>query len=149
MKSWRLLIFSCREIVKLSILPLKIFPSNYIDLLSVILQHWQKAEVNEFTAYRGKAHLNNNIREGMVGHQIVVLSFKTRPLDVQLLPWSHKFFRNDSPTAAGGASMYISKNLKTTFRPDIHLNMPLVESCWIKTDPCNNKAHITVGCIYQ
>ena len=27
--------------------------------------------------------------------------------------------------------------------------MPLVESCWIEIDPCNNKAHIIVGCIYR
>ena len=27
--------------------------------------------------------------------------------------------------------------------------MPLVEPCWIKIDPCNNKAHIIVGCIYR
>lgn len=62
---------------------------------------------------------------------------------------NYNFFHNDSPTGAGGAGLYISKNLKTIFSPDIHLNMPLVESCWIKTDPCNNKAHITVDCIYQ
>ena len=77
--------FSCREIVKSSVLPLEIFPSNYIHLRSVILQRRQKAEVNGFAAYRGKAHLKDNIREGMVGHQIVVLSFKTRLLDMQLL----------------------------------------------------------------
>ena len=41
--------------------------------------------MNGFAAYRGKAHLKDNIREGMVGHQIVVLSFKTRFLDMQLL----------------------------------------------------------------
>ena len=51
----------------------------------MILQRRQKAEVNGFAAYRGKAHLKDNIREGMVGHQIVVLSFKTRLLDMQLL----------------------------------------------------------------
>ena len=27
-------------------------------------------------------------------------------------------------------------------RPDLHLNMPLVESCWIEIDPYNHKAHI-------
>ena len=27
--------------------------------------------------------------------------------------------------------------------------MPLVESCWIEIDPCNNKAHIIVGCLYR
>lgn len=27
--------------------------------------------------------------------------------------------------------------------------MPSVESCWIEIDPCNNKAHIIVGCLYR
>ena len=33
--------------------------------------------MNGFAAYRGKAHLKDSIREGMVGHQTVVLSFET------------------------------------------------------------------------
>jgi len=62
---------------------------------------------------------------------------------------NYNFFHNDSPTTAGGAGIYISKNLKTIMRPDLHLSMPLVESCWLEIDPCNNKAHIIVGCVYR
>lgn len=54
---------------------------------------------------------------------------------------NYNFFHNDSPTGAGGASWYISKNF-------VDIISILVESCWIEIDPCNNKAHIIVGCLY-
>ena len=28
------------------------------------------------------------------------------------------------------------------------LDLPLVESCWVEIDPCNNK-NIMIGCIYK
>jgi hypothetical protein len=33
-----------------------------------------------------------------------------------------------------GAGIYVNKNLKAIFRPDLKCNMPLVESCWIELD---------------
>ena len=43
------------------------------------------------------------------------------------------FFRHDSPTAAGGAGLYVSKNLKSIPRPDLQQDVELVEKCFIQT----------------
>ena len=62
---------------------------------------------------------------------------------------NYDFFHNDSPTNAGGAGIYVNKNLKAIFRPDLKFNMPLVESCWIELDTGINKPNVMIGCIYR
>ena len=44
----------------------------------------------------------------------------------------YNFYHVDSLTAAGGAGIYINRNLKTINRQDIKLSMELVESCWVE-----------------
>ena len=39
--------------------------------------------------------------------------------------------------------------LKSIPRPDLKINLPLVESCWVQIDPNNNRKHIMIGCIYK
>ena len=58
------------------------------------------------------------------------------------------FFHHDSPTAASGAGLYVSKNWKSIPTPDLQLDVELVKSCWVEVDPCNGKAHVVIGCIY-
>ena len=62
---------------------------------------------------------------------------------------SCNLFHVDSPTLAGGVAIYANKALKTIPRSDLKIDLPLVESCWIEIDPCNNKRHILIGCIYR
>ena len=62
---------------------------------------------------------------------------------------NYNFFRTDSPTRAGGAAIYVNKVLKAIPRPDLKIDIPLVESCWVETDPNNNRKHIMIGCIYK
>ena len=62
---------------------------------------------------------------------------------------NYNFYHTDSPTPAGGAAIYIKRTLKSIPRPDIILNIKLVETCWAEIDPCNGKKHILVGCIYR
>ena len=64
------------------------------------------------------------------------------------IPQYH-FFHTDSETAAGGAALYISNNLKAIPRADIKFTMPLVESCWAEIITNNNKPNIIIGCIYR
>lgn len=64
------------------------------------------------------------------------------------IPQYH-FFHTDSETAAGGAALYISNNLKAIPRADIKFTMPLVESCWAEIIANNNKPNIIIGCIYR
>ena len=75
MKSWRLFLLqrNC-QIKRLTFrdFSFELHPSTVCDS-----QRRQKAEVNGFAAYRGKAHLKDSIREGMVGHKTVVLSSET------------------------------------------------------------------------
>ena len=59
------------------------------------------------------------------------------------------FFHTDSPTRAGGAALYVNKVLKAIPRPDLKIDLPLVESCWVEIDPNNNRKHIMIGCIYK
>ena len=61
----------------------------------------------------------------------------------------YNFFHTDSPTPAGGAAIYINKVLKAIPRPDLKIELPLVESCWVEIDPNNNRKHIMIGCIYR
>ena len=50
-------------------------------------------------------------------------------------------------TAAGGAGIYVGRNLKVIERPDIKTSMDLVQSCWIEVEPGINKKKIVIGCI--
>ena len=59
------------------------------------------------------------------------------------------FFHHDSPTAAGGAGLNVSKNWKSIPRPDLQLDVEPVKSCWVKVDPWNGKAHLFIGSIYM
>ena len=49
----------------------------------------------------------------------------------------YNFYHQDSPTAAGGAGIYISQTLKSSIRTDIKFSTELVESCWIEIDSGN------------
>ena len=62
---------------------------------------------------------------------------------------NYNFFHTDSPTPAGGSAIYVNKALKTIPRPDLEIDLPFVESCWVEIDPCNKKKHIMIGCIYK
>jgi len=41
------------------------------------------------------------------------------------------------------------RTLQLFSRPGLRTDLPLVESCWVGIDPCNNKKHIMVGCVYK
>ena len=62
---------------------------------------------------------------------------------------NYNLFHVDSPTLAGGVAIYANKVLKTIPRPDLKIDLPLVESCWIEIDPCNNKRRSLIRCIYR
>ncbi len=56
----------------------------------------------------------------------------------------------NSPTAAGGAGIYVSHKLKSIPRLDISFDIDLVESCWIEIDPgIKSKKHRIIGCVYR
>ena len=59
----------------------------------------------------------------------------------------YNFYHVDSMTAAGGAGIYVGRNLKVIERPDIKISMDLVESCWVAIEPSINKKKIVIGCI--
>ena len=61
----------------------------------------------------------------------------------------YNFFHVDSPTAAGGAGIFISNCLPIISRPDIKFHIDSVESCWIEINPVNGGEHIIIGCIYK
>ena len=61
----------------------------------------------------------------------------------------YNVFHTDSPTRAGGAAIYANKVLKAIPRPDLKIDLPLVESCWVEIDPTNNRKHIMIGCMYK
>ena len=52
-------------------------------------------------------------------------------------------------TAAGGAGIYVCKNLKVIERPDTKFSIDLIESCWAKFEPGIRKKKIVIGCIYR
>ena len=56
------------------------------------------------------------------------------------------FFHPNSPIRAGGAALYVNKAIP---RPDLKIDPPLVESCWVEIDPNNNRKHIMIGYIYK
>ena len=56
------------------------------------------------------------------------------------------FFHPNSPISAGGAALYVNKAIP---RPDLKIDLPLGESCWVEIDPSNNRTHIMIGCIYK
>ena len=61
----------------------------------------------------------------------------------------YNVFHTDSPTRAGGAAICVNKVRKSIPRPDLKIDLPLVESCWVKIDPNNNRKLIMIGCIYK
>ena len=62
---------------------------------------------------------------------------------------NYNFFHAYSLTLAGGAAIYTKDTIKAIPRPELKLDLPLVESCWVEIDPCNIKKHIMIGCIYK
>ena len=62
----------------------------------------------------------------------------------------YKFYHSDSPTAAGGAGIYVSENLKCIPRPDLKLSIENVESCWVEIDSTKkSKNQMVIGCVYR
>ena len=61
---------------------------------------------------------------------------------------NYQFFYTNSKTEAGGTALYISDKLHALNRPDIKLQMSLVESCCAEII-CNKTPNIIVGCIYK
>ena len=62
---------------------------------------------------------------------------------------NYSFFQYDSLTGAGGAGIYVNKDLQAVSRSDIKFNVPLVESCWIELQSRYNKPNVIIGCIYK
>ena len=62
---------------------------------------------------------------------------------------NYSFFQYDSLTSAGGAGIYVNKDLQAVSRSDIKFNVPLVESCWIELQSRYNKPNVIIGCIYK
>lgn len=62
---------------------------------------------------------------------------------------NYHFFHTDSTTMAGGAGLYISKDLQSVHRPDLKFSIPLVESCWSEILTDKRVPGIVVGCIYR
>ena len=61
---------------------------------------------------------------------------------------NYYLFHTDSPTLAGSTAFYVSINLKAIPRPDLRIDLPIVELCWVELSPRNNKKHIMIGCIF-
>ena len=59
---------------------------------------------------------------------------------------NYNLFHHNSTTAAGGAAIYIAKNLKSIPRHDLQLDLQLFESCRVEVGLCNRKLH---GCMYR
>ena len=62
---------------------------------------------------------------------------------------NYNFFHVDSPTLAGGTAIYVKDTIKAIPRPELKIDLLLIESCWVEIDPCNKKKHIMIGCIYK
>lgn len=62
---------------------------------------------------------------------------------------NYSFSQYDSSTNAGGAGIYVNKDLQAVSRSDIKFNVPLVESCWIELQSSYNKPNVIIGCIYK
>ena len=63
---------------------------------------------------------------------------------------SYNFFHTDSSTNAGGAAIYVNRDIKAIARPDIKLPLDDVESCWIEIESgLNNNKNIIVGCVHR
>ena len=62
---------------------------------------------------------------------------------------NYNFFHVDSPTLAGGTAIYVKGTIKAIPRPELEIDLSLIESCWVEIDPCNKKKHIMIGCIYK
>ena len=62
---------------------------------------------------------------------------------------NYSFFQYDTLTNAGGAGIYVNKDLQAVSRSDIKFNVPLVESCRIELQSSYNKPNVIIGCIYK
>ena len=63
---------------------------------------------------------------------------------------NYSFLHIDSPTNAGGTGLYLKNTLKNIPRPDIKIDIPLVESCWAEIESFpKHKPNILIGCIYR
>ena len=82
---------------------------------------------------------------------IAITETKLNPLSVDKVDLAnYNFFQRDSLTNAGGAGIYVNKDLQALSRSDgIKFNMPLVESCWIELQSGSNKPDVIIGCIYR
>ena len=61
----------------------------------------------------------------------------------------YNFVHVDSPTLAGGTAIYVKDTIKAISRPELKIDLPLIESCWVEIDSCNKQKHIMIGCIYK
>ena len=76
---------------------------------------------------------------------IVITETRLSPNSISSVDLSnYHLFHTDSPNLAGGTALYVSKNLKVVLRPDLRIDLPLVESCWVEIDTCNSKKNIVV-----
>ena len=82
---------------------------------------------------------------------ISITETKLNPLSVDKVDLAnYNFFQHDSLTNAGGAGIYVNKDLQAVSRSDgIKFNIPLVESCWIELQSGSNKPNVIIGCIYR
>ena len=60
----------------------------------------------------------------------------------------YSFESNDSPSAAGGASVYISKSIDYSVRKDLSLNVSHCEDMWMNIEVKNGKKFV-IGVIYR
>ena len=79
---------------------------------------------------------------------IAVSETKLNPNSVSNVNLSnYKFFRNDSPTNAGGVGLYINDAIKCCLRNDLFLNLDNCEDLWLEIE-CKNSTFI-LAVIYR
>ena len=57
---------------------------------------------------------------------------------------NYNFFNDNSPTNAGGAGLYVNKNINVMQRSELKLNISAVESCWVELETGSNKPNIII-----
>ena len=78
----------------------------------------------------------------------VISETKLNPTSVSNVNLSnYKFFRNDSPTNAGGVGLYIKDALKCHLRNDLFLNLDKCEDLWLEIE-CKDSTFI-LAVIYR
>ena len=66
---------------------------------------------------------------------IAISETKLNPNSVSTVNLSnYKFFRNDSPTNAGGVGLYINDAIKCCLRNDLFLNLIKCEDLWLEIE---------------